>query len=400
MASLNETQPWPRLAMVAGEASGDLLGAHLLQGLRGRWPNLEAHGIGGAHMSAQSFAPWWSSEKLSVRGYVEVLRHYREIVGIRDQLRSRLAHDKPDLFVGIDAPDFNLDLECKLRTQGIKTVHFICPSVWAWRPERMEKIRQAAGHVLCVFPFEPGLLQQHDIASSYVGHPLAQLIPRHPNASGARERLRAVDGSLGELVGHPVLAVLPGSRTSEIDCIGPAFIRSALLLMEQLPGLRVLLPTVPMHFERVKAMVTQAIADHPRRLSQLHLHVLRGQSHLVLEACDVALVGSGTATLEAALFQRPMVIAYRMPQVSWWIMRGKRLQPWVGLPNILSREFVVPEFLQNDCRPQLLARAVQQWFDDPVACAAVRQRFGGLHDALSRDTFKLATDAIEQVLSS
>ena len=239
-----------RIALVAGETSGDLLGGLLLGGLRQRWPDLQAYGIGGPHLQAQGFDAWWPSDKLAVRGYVEVLRHYREIVGIRRELQQRLLQaPRPDVFVGVDAPDFNLDLEAGLREQGVRTVHFVCPSIWAWRPERVEKIRRSADHVLCIFPFEPELLAQHGIGATYVGHPLANVIPLEPDRAAAR-------ASLGLDAQAQVVAILPGSRASEIQYLGELFLRAAALLARERPGLRFVLPAVPAH---------RALIDRPDR---------------------------------------------------------------------------------------------------------------------------------------
>jgi len=378
--------PSVRIALVAGETSGDLLGGLLLGGLRQRWPDLQAFGIGGPHLQAQGFDAWWPSDKLAVRGYVEVLRHYREIVGIRRELQQRLLQGtRPDVFVGVDAPDFNLDLEAGLREQGVRTVHFVCPSIWAWRPERVEKIRRSADHVLCIFPFEPELLAQHGIGATYVGHPLANVIPMEPDRAAARAALGLHDS-------EPVVALLPGSRASEIQYLGDLFLRAALLLARARPELRFVLPAVPAHRARIEAQVAKAgLGDR--------LKVLAGQSHAALAACDVTLIASGTATLEAALFKRPMVIAYNMNWLSWQIMRRKQLQPWVGLPNILSGDFVVPEFLQDRARPETLARAVLDWLDNPARCAALQSRFTDLHHTLRRDTAQLATHAIEELLA-
>jgi lipid-A-disaccharide synthase len=375
-----------RIALVAGETSGDLLGGLLLGGLRQRWPDLQAYGIGGPHLQAQGFDAWWPSDKLAVRGYVEVLRHYREIVGIRRELQQRLLQGpRPDVFVGVDAPDFNLDLEAGLREQGVRTVHFVCPSIWAWRPERVEKIRRSADHVLCIFPFEPELLAKHGIGATYVGHPLANVIPLEPDRAAAR-------ASLGLNADAPVVAILPGSRASEIQYLGELFLNAVALLAHQRPDLQFVLPAVPAHRARIDALVAKAgLGDR--------LKVLAGQSHAALAACDVTLIASGTATLEAALFKRPMVIAYNMNWLSWQIMRRKQLQPWVGLPNILSGDFVVPEFLQDRARPETLARAVAEWLDDPARCAALQARFTDLHHTLRRDTAQLATHAIEELLA-
>jgi lipid-A-disaccharide synthase len=373
-------------AMVAGETSGDLLAGLLLDGLKARWPDLQTQGIGGPAMLAHGFESWWPQEKLAVRGYIEVLRHYPEIAGIRRQLKKRLLATPPALFVGIDAPDFNLGLETDLRQQGIKTVHFICPSIWAWRANRIEKIRAAADHVLCIFPFEPELLAQHGIEASYVGHPLANVIPMEPDRAAARLKLGLQGNDM-------VVALLPGSRSSEIAYIGQRFFDAAALLLKERPGMRFVLPAVPAQRERLMGMAQASGLG-------ASIQVLAGQSHAALAACDVTLIASGTATLEAALFKRPMVIAYNMHPLSWWMMKRKQLQPWVGLPNILSQAFVVPELLQDAASPQALAHSVLEWLDSPERIAALQQRFTAMHHTLKRDTAQLATDAIEKVLKS
>ena len=376
----------PQFAMVAGEASGEMLAQSLISGLKLLWPQASFAGIGGADMVRQGFDAWWPSEKLAVRGYVEVLRHYREIVGIRSNLRARLIDSPPDLFIGVDAPDFNLDLERDLKTAGIKTLHFVCPSVWAWRAERIEKIRQSAHHVLCIFPFEVDLLRDHGIDATYVGHPLANHIPRQVDRLAARQAL----GLAGDA---RVVALLPGSRKSEIQYLAPRFFEAVALIKQAYPATQFIVPCVP----SLHHLVTQAA--QATRVSHL-VQILNGQSHLALAACDVTLIASGTATLEAALFKRPMVIAYNMNWVSWQIMRRKKLQPWVGLPNILCRDFVVPEFLQDDATPQALSKAVMDWLDKPEKVAELTQKFDDLHVLLQRDTNKLATDAIQKVLEA
>jgi lipid-A-disaccharide synthase len=378
------TQP-RRFALVAGETSGDLLAGLLLNGLRQRWPDLQAAGIGGPRMIEQGFDAWWPSEKLAVRGYVEVLRHYREIVGIRGQLKQRLlGADRPDVFIGVDAPDFNLDLEAALKARGIRTVHFVCPSGWAWRPERIEKIRRSADHVLCIFPFEPELLARHGIDATYVGHPLADVIPMAPDRAAARAALGLADEDT-------VVAILPGSRASEVQYLVQVFFAAAAQMLRQRPTLRFVVPAVPALREKIEAAARAAGLG-------AHLSVVPGQSHTVLAACDVTLIASGTATLEAALFKRPMVIAYNMNWLSWQIMRRKQLQPWVGLPNILCNDFVVPEFLQDAATPQALAQAVLAWLDAPERIEALQQRFTALHQTLRQNTAQRATDAIEKVL--
>lgn len=379
----------PSFAMVAGETSGDLLAGLLLDGFRARWPDLRSGGIGGSQMMRRGFEAWWPSEKLAVRGYVEVLRHYREIIGIRAQLRQKLLADRPDVFIGVDAPDFNLDLEADLKAAGIKTVHFVSPSVWAWRADRVEKIRRSVDHVLCIFPFEPALLAEHGIAATYVGHPLAGVIPMQPDQAAARLQL-------GLQPEDSVLALLPGSRRSEIDYLADKFFQAAAQVRRAHPAIKIVVPAVP----ALRAQIEQA-AQSAGMLA--HVQIISGQSHTVLAACDVTLIASGTATLEAALYKRPMVIAYNMNWLSWQIMRRKKLQPWVGLPNILCRDFVVPELLQEAATPQALAAGVMQWLDAKISAPekilALEQRFTKLHEELQRDTAKIATDAIQNILA-
>ena len=381
----------PHVAMVAGETSGDLLAGLLLGAMRQRWPGMKAAGIGGPRMAAQGFDAWWPHEKLAVHGFGwDVLLRYREIVGIRKQLLQRLTTEKPALFIGVDAPDFNLQLEGDLRKLSVKTVHFVCPSVWAWRAHRLEAIRRSADHVLCVFPFEPALLAQHGIAATYVGHPLAQVIPKMPDRALARN-------VLGLTQDDDVIALLPGSRKSEIKHLALRFFEAAARVHALRPNVKFVVPAVP----GLQAL----IEDAAKRAGMTErVQIIAGQSHTVLAACDATLIASGTATLEAALFKRPMVIAYRMSALSWRLMRGKRLQPWVGLPNILCGEFVVPEFLQEAASASALADAVIAALDakhqHPEKIRALEARFAALHDLLLRDTAALATHAIEGVLNA
>ena len=377
-----------KLAMVAGETSGDLLAGLMLDGLRVRWSDLQAAGIGGPQMAARGFTAWWPHEKLSVHGYGwEVLLRYFEIVGIRRQLKTRLLLQRPDLFIGIDAPDFNLDLEAALKANGVKTVHFVCPSVWAWRAERLNAIRRSVDHVLCLFPFEPALLARHGIAATYVGHPLAQVIPLEPDRAAARAKL-------GLRQDAPVLALLPGSRQSEIAHLALRFFQAAALVLQAHPTIQFVVPAVP--------ALMPAIEQAARASGMAaYLTIVAGQSHTALAACDLTLIASGTATLEAALFKRPMVIAYHMSALSWQIMRRKKLQPWVGLPNILCQDFVVPELLQQAATPRALADAVLNGLAaKPAQVADLQQRFTELHLQLRQDTPKIAAHAIEKILQT
>ena len=397
----------PFFGLVAGEASGDLLAGLLLDGLRARWPQLTTAGIGGAHMTAHGFDAWWPIEKLSVRGYLEVLPRLPELLSIRKQLARRLLTERPDLFIGVDAPDFNFDLEARLKKAGIKTLHFVSPSFWAWRPEKLLKLKAAADHVLCLFPFEPELLAEHGIAATYVGHPLANVIPMQPDRTAARRVLGLDENAT-------VVALLPGSRAAEVKYRLSGFFQAAALIRQARPATQFIVPAVPHLLTQIEAAA---------RVSGLGdaLKVVRGQSHAVLAACDVTLIASGTATLEAALFKRPMVIAYAMPAFSYRLMRKKRQLPWVGLPNVLCapREwlhrpagmsahdmadradapFVVPELIQDAATPAALAQAVLDWLGAPEKIAQLQQRFTALHHELKRDTPRLATDAIETLLA-
>ncbi|WP_371816956.1 lipid-A-disaccharide synthase [Rhodoferax sp. AJA081-3] len=382
--------PQPQVAMVAGEASGDLLAGLVLDGLRARWPGLQSSGIGGPQMAQRGFKAHWPSERLAVHGYsIEVFKRVAGLLRIRKQLRERLLQERPGVFIGVDAPDFNLGLEAALKAQGIPTVHFVCPSIWAWRADRVEKIRRAADHVLCIFPFEPELLAQHGIAATYVGHPLANVIPLQPDRAAARAKL-------GLAPDARVVAILPGSRKSEVEYLALRFFQAAARMQKAYPAMQFVVPAVPTLRARIEALAAEAgLAGR--------IQIVAGQSHTVLAACDATLIASGTATLEAALFKRPMVIAYNMHWLSWKLMQRKQLQPWVGLPNILCGEFVVPELLQDQATPQALSDAMLQWFDamdrEPAKITALQDRFLALHHTLQRDTSTLATDAIEKILA-
>ena len=372
--------------MVAGEASGDLLAGLLLGGLVARWPSLATFGIGGPQMARHGFDAWWPHEKLAVRGYVEVLKHYREIAGIRRALGQRLLRERPDAFIGVDVPDFNLDLEGRLKAAGIKAIHFVSPSIWAWRGKRIDKIRRSVDHMLCLFPFEPAIYRDAGVAATYVCHPLADVIPLEPPRAAARAAL----GLAGDAT---VVAILPGSRRAEIQYIAPTLLSAAACMQRERADLRFVLPAAP----GLRAMLEPLVAQHARGVA---LQLVDGRSHEVLAACDVTLIASGTATLEAALFKRPMVIAYRMHWLSWQMMKRMALQPWVGLPNILLRDFAVPELLQDQATPAKLADAALAWLADPARCAALAARFDALHRELRRNTAQAATDAIEKVLAS
>jgi lipid-A-disaccharide synthase len=370
------------IAFVAGEASGDLLAAGVLTELRRREPGLALAGVGGDRMIEAGFEAWTHVRALSVRGYVEVVRHLPRLLRLRRGLLDRITALRPRAFVGVDAPDFNLGLEEKLRARGIRTVQMVSPSVWAWRRERMDQIRRAVDRMLLVFPFEQALYDEAGIPATYIGHPLAAVIPLVPDALAARRRLGLrEDGAL--------VAVLPGSRPDEVRQLGLTFVAAMARMRDASGSMSFVLPVAD---PSLRALVDAALKQHPQLASCVHL--TRGRSHDCLEACDAVLVASGTATLEAALYKRPMVVSYRMPWLSAWIMRRKGYIPYVGLPNIMAGEFLVPELLQEDATPEALARAVLDLLADADRRQRLAVRFTEMHHALRRDTAALAADAI------
>jgi len=379
-------QPVPRFGMVAGEASGDLLAALLLSGLQERWPGLQAAGIGGPRMLALGFQSWWASERLAVNGFVDALGHVPALWSMRRELGARLLRERPAVFVGIDAPDFNLGLEQRLRREGLRCVHFVCPSIWAWRGGRVKHLARCTDHVLCLFPFEPALLHRAGIGATFVGHPLADLIPTQVPRAAARAALGLAEQDV-------VVALLPGSRRGEVHHLGPVFLQAAALLQQRRPGLRFVLPAAG----GLHAALQALRLEHAPGLA---VELLDGRSHEALAACDVTLIASGTATLEAALFKRPMVIGYRVHALNAWLFRRMSYLPWVGLPNILCNEALVPELLQQDCTAPALADAVLAQLDDPAGAERLAVRFTELHLLLRRDTARCATDAIAQVLEA
>ncbi|WP_025915436.1 lipid-A-disaccharide synthase [Herminiimonas sp. CN] len=375
------------IAMVAGESSGDLLASRLLSGLRVHLPQARMHGIGGAKMAEHGFVSDWPMEKLTVRGLFEVIPRYREIKSIQNALRDQLLAEKPAVFVGVDYPGFNLGLEMQLKQAGIPTVHFIGPQIWAWRGGRIKKIAKAVSHMLVVFPFEEEIYRQAGIPVTYVGHPLAEVIPLLPDVAAARVALNLPAAA-------KVIAILPGSRMSELKYNTAAFIGAAKLLARREPGLHFV---VPMAGAKQREYFVQLLAQ--AGLTDVPLRLLDGQSHTALAAADAVLVASGTASLEVALFKKPMVIAYRMMRASWEIMRHMGYQPWIGLPNILAREFLVPELLQDAATPQALADALWQQLSDVSLQASLRQRFTEMHHALLRDTASASAQAVLRVMN-
>lgn len=374
----------PQLRMVAGEASGDLLAALLLQGIKARWPQAQAQGVGGPKMQEQGFVAWAPSDRLAVHGLVEVIKVYRELSRFRDQLGERIIQERPDVFIGVDAPDFNFELERRIRQSGIKTIHFVSPSLWAWRGGRIKKIKACVDHMLCLFPFEPEIYHREGIAATYVGHPLADVIPMHPDRVAARQ-------SLGLSLDRPVVALLPGSRRGEVEHLTPRFLQAAALMSQQRPEVQWILPCAPGRRARIEALVAQ-------HAPSLTISLTDGQSHPVLAACDVTMIASGTATLEAALYKRPMVVAYAQHPVSHFLMKRMAYLPWVSLPNILLKEFAVPELIQNDATPSRLAAATLAYLDQPASVSALEKKFTELHHLLQKDTARCAAEVVAHVL--
>ncbi len=377
-----------RIAMVAGEASGDLLASHLIQALKAKLPNAVFYGVGGPKMLGQGFDAWHPLEKLAVRGYVEVLRHYREISGIRGDLKRRLLAEPPDVFIGVDAPDFNLALEKTLKQRGVPSIHYVSPSIWAWRGNRIHKIGAAVSRVLALFPFEPKLYEDQGIPVSYVGHPLADMLPVEDGRDNARELL-------GLPSQQPVFALLPGSRQSELQYMADTFISTAREINKTLPGALFL---VPLATRETRLLFETAL--YRCNALELPIRMLFGHAHEAMMASDAVLVASGTATLEAALLKRPMAIVYKMAPFSYRMMRRMGYLPYVGLPNILAGKFVVPEFIQDDATPENLAQALLNLYADKTTCVRISEVFRGIHLQLKQNTAEKAASAILDSLPS
>ena len=376
-----------RIAMVAGETSGDLLASHLIRALRQHLPDAEFFGIGGPKMLAEGFDVRWPCELLAVHGYVDAIKRYRELSGIRRELLAQIRRERPTVFIGVDAPDFNLWLEGKARAAGIASIHFVSPSIWAWRGGRIKRIARSVSHMLCLFPFEPELYARAGVPVTYVGHPLADVFPLQPDRDQARV-------ALGIAVAQQVVALLPGSRQSEVRNLAATFIETARRLRERAPDLRFLVPLATPETRQIfdEAIVRCQAQDVP-------LELLPGQAVEAMTAADVVLVASGTASLEAALLKRPMVITYRIGKWQYRLMKRMAYLPWVGLPNILCGDTVVPELLQDDATPERLAEALLAWLQEPARRAVVEARFMELHLSLKQGTARRAAEAILPYLS-
>ena len=372
----------PVIAISVGEASGDLLGAHLIRAIKQRRPDAKFIGIGGERMKAEGFESLYDQEKLAVRGFVEVVKRLPEILKIRKGLVNDLIRIKPDVFVGIDAPDFNLGVAEKLKKAGIPTVHYVSPSVWAWRRERVNKIVHQVNRVLCLFPMEPQLYLDAGGKAEFVGHPMAQTMPLDDDRAAARAKLGVDDEAV-------VFALLPGSRVSEIDYMAPLFFQTALLLLKHYPQAQFLLPAATAATRR---RIGEILAQP--EFSAIPVTITDKQSDTVCTAADVVLVTSGTATLEVALCKRPMVISYKLSALTYWLVKRKIQVPHVGLPNILLNKAVVPELLQADATPEKLAAALLDWYRQPEKVAALEADFVHLHEMLKLNTDELAAGAV------
>ncbi|MBB5874727.1 lipid-A-disaccharide synthase [Xanthomonas sp. 3498] len=379
-----------RIALVAGEASGDLLGAGLIEALRARYPDAEFAGVGGEAMRQAGCQTWFDASELAVMGLLEVLRHLPRLLKLRRALRERLLAWRPDVFVGIDAPDFNLGVERWLKQRGLRTVHYVSPSVWAWREQRAAKIGASADRVLCLFPMEPPIYARHGVDARFVGHPMADAIALHEDRGAARAAL-AVPADA------PVLAVLPGSRLGEIGKLGDTFFAAAARVLQQLPNARVLVPAAN---AACKALIAEQLARSA--LPPAATQVLDGQARAALLAADAVLLASGTATLEAMLVKRPMVVGYKVAPLTYRIVKALGLLKVdrYALPNILAGHDLAPELMQDACTPDALATALLHWLRNPQAVAALQPEYERLHLLLRQDASARAADAVLELLES
>lgn len=377
-----------RIAVVAGEASGDLLASLLIGALKKKLPDAVFYGIGGPRMQAQGFDAWWPIDKLAVMGYIDALKNFREIYGIRRQLKMRLLDMRPDIFIGVDAPDFNLGLEIELKAAGITTIHYVSPSIWAWRSGRIKKIGRAVNRVLALFPMEPPLYEKENIPVTFVGHPLADIIPLETSIGAVRDKLSIP-------LDVPVFALLPGSRKGELEKMADTFVQTAKLIRERyLPDAQFV---VPLTTRETRLLFEAAI--YTQQADNVPFRLLFGHAQDALGAADVSLVASGTATLEAALIKRPMVITYKVARSSYWIGKWLVHSPYVGLPNILAGQLVVPEILQDQATPENLAEALVKLYEDKDNAKAVAETFTEIHLQLRQNNAEKAAAAVIECLN-
>ena len=380
--------PVVKIGIVAGEPSGDAIAASLIRALKTAYPQVEFVGIAGPKMQTAGAKSWFDMELLAVRGYVVVLKRFRKIVAMRSALRDKLLKEKVALFIGIDAPDFNLGLEHDLKRAGVTTVHYVSPSIWAWRGERIHKIKAAVDHMLTIFPFEQAIYDAAGIASTYVGHPFADEFPAGNPRESARSQLRLKPTQL-------VISLLPGSRQTELDYHAALFLKTAKVLHEKFPDATFLVPLATRETrEQFDAMKWKLGAQG------LPLQILFGHANLALAAADVALVASGTATLEAAMLRCPHVIAYRMSPTTFRMMKRKAYLPYVGLPNILAGEWLVPELLQDEATPENLAQAMGNWILHRDAAERLRERFAQMHHTLAVGNALCVAEALRPMMAA
>jgi lipid-A-disaccharide synthase len=391
-----------KLACVAGEPSGDLLAAPVLSALK-QIPDtsdLEVYGVGGPRMQAEGLRSDWPMETLSVRGYVEAIKQLPAILKLRKELIANLTGEgRPNVYLGIDAPDFNLGVELALRKAGIPTLHFVSPSIWAWRAGRITKIKQAVERMLCIFPFEAEIYERAGISATYVGHPLASEIPLEPNSASAKQILEEVLSLPANTLDGIVVAVLPGSRSSEIELIAPVFFETMAELVKRMPG-QPLHFVIPVATPRLREPLELLLKSTAENNPDLKIDLIDGEADAVLEAADVVLIASGTATLQAALLKKSMVISYKVPCLTAQIMKRQGYLPYVGLPNILCGEFVVPELLQDDASPIKLADALLDWLSNPKKVSLLKTRFTEMHETLRRPTGLLVAQAVAQSIAA
>jgi lipid-A-disaccharide synthase len=385
-----------KIAMVAGEASGDLLGYHLIRELKSAHPDVEIFGIAGPKMMSLGAKSLYPIERLSVRGYLEVLKHLWGLLKLRKALFKQILQEKPDVFIGIDAPDFNFWLEKKLKARGIATIHYVSPSIWAWRKNRIHSIKRAVSHMLALFPFEPALYQQVGVPVTYIGHPLADALPMEPNVGQMREKLKLKKNSV-------VVTLLPGSRQSEVTFHAELMLESAItferLMRENGQAVQFLVPLITRETRDIFQNAWHQVLDH-RPDVNIDLQIMFGHSHEAMIAADVILVASGTATLEAALLKKPMVITYKMSNMSWQLLKRMRLQPYVGLPNILAGEFIVPELLQKEATPENIAQTMYNLLADKAGLAEMKEKYLAIHAKLKQNSAQKAAAVVKQFLQA
>lgn len=372
----------PKIAMVAGEASGDLLGAHLIAALKKQRHDLSFFGIAGPNMMREGAETRFEMEQLSVRGYFEVIKRLPALLKLRKSLLKQILAEKPDVFIGIDAPDFNFWLERKLKKQGITTIHYVSPSIWAWRGRRIHKIKRAVSHMLALFPFEPPLYEAVNVPVSFIGHPLADEVALRPRKKAAREMLKL------DLKAFTI-AMLPGSRQSEVNRHAELFIETAAHIKRDYPNVRFLVPLVTRQTRNIFEKTLEA-----RGYQDIPIQLLFGHAHDAMEASDFVLAASGTATLEAALLKRPMIITYRMSRLSWFVLKRMQYLPYVGLPNILAKRFIVPELLQDNATPEKISNTMHEMLEDKTRLKDIQDTFTDIHRTLKQNAAKQAADIV------